>query len=103
MDVISISAGIFTSSLPSFTWSSAEETVVSFRPEASVYFVFFMPSSWAVSFIFLMNAASEPASQRASSRAMLLADGIMIAAIACLWVRTSPCLTVLRVDSPCLL
>jgi hypothetical protein len=89
--------------LPSFTWSSAVETVDSFRPEGSVYFVFFIPRSAAASFIFLTNAASEPLeSQRASSRATLFADGIMMAASACRWVRVSPSLMVLSVDSPSL-
>lgn len=97
--VMSSSASISTSFRPSFTWSSAVLTVVASRPEGSVYVVLVMPSSLAVSFIFLTNASWEPESQRASSRAMLLADGIMRAAIASYSEIFSPSLTVSRVDS----
>lgn len=96
---MSRSVSISTSFRPSFTWSSAVLTVVASRPEGSVYVVRVMPSSFAVSFIFLTNASCEPESQRASSRAMLLAEGIMRAAIASYSEILSPSLTVSRVDS----
>lgn len=76
------------------------ETVVSFSPDGSVYVVPVMPRSLAAAFIFLTNASSEPASQRASSRAMLFADGIMMAERASFWLSLSPSLTVFSVDSP---
>ncbi|CAM5722054.1 hypothetical protein SGLAM104S_05627 [Streptomyces glaucescens] len=51
-------------------------TVVSFRPEGSVYVVLVMPRSFAVAFIFATKSFSAPASQRASSRATLFADAM---------------------------
>lgn len=66
-----------------------------------MYVVLVMPSSLAASFIFLTNASwSPPESQRASSRATLLAEGIMIAARASYSLILSPALSVPTVDSP---
>lgn len=63
----------------SFSWSTAVLTVFASRPLGSVYVVSFMPSLLAASFIFRTKAASESLSvaQRASSRAMLLPEGII--------------------------
>ncbi len=77
----------------SFTWSTAVDTVVLFRPDGSVYVEFFMPRSLAASFIFCTNAFSDPASQRASSRATLFADAIRMLSRASRWLILSPLVT----------
>ncbi len=69
----------FITASASFNWSVAVLTVPASRPLGSVYVVSFIPRSLAAAFIFSTNAASEslPLSQRASSRAALLPDGII--------------------------
>ncbi len=83
-------AGSFIAALASFTWSTAVLTVVLFSPDGSVYVVLVMPRSFAAAFIFSTNAFSEPASQRASSRATLFADAIRTALRASRWEIESP-------------
>ena len=63
-------------------WSLAVLTVAGSTPLASAYRVLRSPSRRARVFIFATNAASEPASQRASREAMLLPEGMSIASSA---------------------
>ena len=99
--VMAISAGISTNARPSFTWSSAVETVRLLQARGvgvrGVRHAEFLGGGVHLLDERLLGA---PASQRASSRAMLLADGIMTARRACFSVSLSPALTVLSVDSP---
>ena len=58
-----------------------------------------IPSARACALIFVTNALTLPASQRASSIAMLSADGSISASRACRSVMTSPAAT-LALESP---
>ncbi len=58
-----------------------------------------MPNPAAVSFIFLTNASSDPESQRASSRATLLAEGSISSSSAWYWLSCCPSVRVTRDSS----
>ena len=68
-------------------------TVARSSPDGSVYRVSAIPSAAACAFIAATNVAGSPASHRASSRAMLSAEGSSRASRACRSVSTSPAAT----------
>ena len=77
MFTISRKTSFCMTALASLSWSAGVDRVVASRPLGSVYVEFVIPRSSAAAFIFLTNAFSVSASQRASSRATLLPDGII--------------------------